>query len=107
MACSEGFWRKDGPYSWIILLIMVVNSSMVGILYTIFGVMTEKYPHLMGIEQSSANLVGSVGLGIFLFTGKNLLHYLHTHNITLQMYRNSNFILPDKPLNMFFCVLFY
>ena len=69
MACSEGFWRKDGPYSWIILLIMVVNSSMVGILYTIFGVMTEKYPHLMGIEQSSANLVGSVGLGIFLFTG--------------------------------------
>lgn len=48
---------------------MVVNSTMVGLLYTTFGVMTEKYPHMLGIEQSSANLVGAVGLGVFLFTG--------------------------------------
>jgi len=41
---------------------------MVGLLYTTFGVMTEKYPHMLGIEQSSANLVGAVGLGVFLFT---------------------------------------
>lgn len=70
MALPANFWSQDGPYSWIVLLVMVINSTMVGLLYTVVGVMTNEYPRLLNIEQSQANLVGSVLLGVFLFTGK-------------------------------------
>ena len=73
MACSEKFWRQDGPYSWLMLFVIVLNSSMGGLLYTTIGIMTEKYPHVLDIEQSSSNLVGAVALGIYMFTGKMLL----------------------------------
>ncbi|XP_067933500.1 monocarboxylate transporter 8-like [Watersipora subatra] len=65
---TSGFFRKDGPYSWVIFFVIVANSTMVGLMYTILGVMTYEYPILLGIPQSQANLVGSVMLGIFLFT---------------------------------------
>ena len=69
MALSPNFWKHDGPYSWIVLLVIVVNSTMVGLLYTVVGVMTNEYPTLLSISQSQANLVGSILLGVFLFTG--------------------------------------
>lgn len=70
MACSEGFFRQDGPFSWVVMAVMVINSTMVGLLYTVIGVMTEKYPLLLNVEQSSANLVGAVKLGVFLGSGE-------------------------------------
>ena len=55
------------------LFVIILNSSMGGLLYTTIGIMTEKYPHVLDIEQSSSNLVGAVALGIYMFTGKMLL----------------------------------
>jgi len=53
-------------------MLMVLNSTMVGLLYTVIAVMTNEYPELLDINTAQANLVGSVLLGTFLATGKQL-----------------------------------
>ena len=70
MALSADFWKPDGTYSWIVLAVLVINSTMVGLLYTVVGVMTYEYPQQLNIAQTDANLVGSILFGVFLFTGE-------------------------------------
>ena len=48
---SSNFMRRDRPYSWIILVTIVVNGyCSLGWLFDSIGVFDDTFPELLGIE---------------------------------------------------------
>ena len=68
---SQEFWKKDGPFSWVIL-VTIVLSRFAGIGFSIStaGVFSDAYPEHFGVPQAETNVIGATVLGVFLFTGK-------------------------------------
>lgn len=60
----------DGKYSWIVLCTIALNNLVCqGYLFSTIGILTAEYPELAHVEPAKANLVGSVLVGVFLFSG--------------------------------------
>lgn len=76
---SQEFWRKDGPYSWVILMTIVL-CRYVGIGFAIAsaGVLADEYPRHFGVEQAQTNIIGSALLGVFLFSGESFFFSIPT-----------------------------
>lgn len=73
MVAAE-FWRKDGPYSWVIMVTIAVSRfSGISFGLTTLGVLAGEYPKHFGVEQAQTNLIGSTLLGMFLFSGMFVL----------------------------------
>ena len=71
---SSNFMRRDGPYSWIILVTIVVNSfCSLGWLFGSIGVFADTFPELLGIDEAKGSSLGSRIQGICFFTG---IYYL-------------------------------
>ena len=63
--------KFDTPYSWIVLLgVIVCNFTSVGVLFGSAGVFSAEYPLLLNTEKKHTNIISSVTTGVFLFTGK-------------------------------------
>lgn len=79
---SQEFWRKDGPYSWVILMTIVL-CRYVGIGFAIAsaGVLADEYPRHFGVEQAQTNIIGSALLGVFLFSGESFFFSIPRCNI--------------------------
>ena len=67
---SQEFCRKDGPYSWVILVTIIV-SRVAGITFVITttGVLADECPRLFNVEQAQTNIIPSTLLGVLLFSG--------------------------------------
>ena len=67
---SQEFWSKDGPYSWVILVTIVI-SRVAGITFvvTTTGVFADEYPRLFNVEQAQTNIIPSTLLGVLMFSG--------------------------------------
>ena len=67
---SQEFWKKDGPYSWVILITIVLSRfAGLGFAIATTGVLADEYPRHFGVEQAETNVIGSTLLGVYLFSG--------------------------------------
>ena len=67
---TSSFMRKDGPYSYIVLITIAVNVIFVpGFAMSSVGVFADIYPTLLNSDSTQTNIIGSVLLAVLLFTG--------------------------------------
>lgn len=60
----------DGPYSWLVLFVIILSNTVcMGQLFGAAGVRNSDYEQVLGISYVNASLVGSVAIGVFLFSG--------------------------------------
>lgn len=65
------FYRPDGPYSWLILVMVILNSlSTYGFMLANLGILSDIYQDLFQRDQAETNIISSVGVGVFLFSSK-------------------------------------
>lgn len=70
MAASK-FMRKDGPYSYIVLVTIVLSHfSCTGFAFGSAGVFAEAYPKIFNAEQAKTNVIGSTLVGVYFLSGK-------------------------------------
>lgn len=63
-------YRLDGPYSWLVFLAIVLSNTVcVGQLFGTVGLMTSDYQRVVKVSYIHASLLGSVAIGVFLFSG--------------------------------------
>lgn len=64
--------KKDGPYSWLVLLaIIVTNFCCMGYLVGSASIYSEVYPRLLNKDITVTNVIGSTLMGVFMFSGNN------------------------------------
>ena len=73
------FYRPDGPYSWIVLALVIVNTfSSYGFIAGNIGVLTDVLPDLLNEDQATTNIVPSMSISVYLFGSKSsiLLYFI-------------------------------
>ena len=68
---TAGFYKHDGPYSWIVLVVLILNTfSTYGFIAGNMGLLGDIFPAFFNEVEAKTNIITSVAFGVFLFSSK-------------------------------------
>ena len=71
MASPTKFFEQDGPYSWIVLITLILcNFSSFGFLMGTLGPLSDLFPQVFDRDQAETNIISSTALAVFSFASK-------------------------------------
>ena len=66
---ASDFYKHDGAYSWIVLVVLILNTfSTYGFIAGNMGMLGDAFPELFNEDPVKTNIVSSVAFGVFLFS---------------------------------------
>ena len=69
---TAGFYKHDGPYSWIVLVVLILNTfSTYGFMAGSVGLLGNAFPDVFDEDQTKTNIISSVAFGVYLFSSKS------------------------------------
>ena len=96
MASPTKFFEQDGPYSWIVLITLILcNFSSFGFLMGTLGPLSDLFPQVFDRDQAETNIISSTALAVFSFASKCMSCVYHRYELDLHFF-TLNFLSMQK-----------